>query len=65
MFHFFPGLVVYLFLHCQSFVQYGKGSLMSLQYKTCFAVSVDCKLVIREAILPSHKPNTPPLKTSH
>ena len=33
--------------------------------KTCFAVSVDCKLVIREAILPSHKPNTPPLKTSH
>ena len=60
-FIFTCGLVVFLFLNLNlhiSFIQHG----MCPQYKTCFAVSVDCKLVIREAILPSYKSNTPPKK---
>ena len=61
-FIFTSGLVVFLVLNGLnlhiSFIQHG----VFPQYKTCFAVSVDCKLVIREAILPSYKSNTPPKK---
>ena len=61
-FIFTSGLVVFLFLNGLnlhiSFIQHG----MCPQYKACFAVSVDCKLVIREAILQSYKSNTPPKK---
>ena len=45
-FHFTYGFhfAVFLFLNCLnlhiSFIQHSKGSLMSPQYKTCFAVSV-------------------------